>query len=330
MDFADLARLAGGHIEARAIQVAVGLGLFDTIKEKTLDASTIASALHADLRATELLLNALVALSLLEKNNRLFSLSPISSTYLVSSSPKYFGGMILFESSLWNCWGSLEKTVRSGKPARTPDMYQDDPEETERFIYAMRSLVEARGDAELLAEKLDFSGVTELLDIGSGPGTYPIYFCRKYPHLRATIFDLPGTLKVAEKLVLASGLGDRIRLVAGDYRVDPIPGRYQMIFLCNIIHADSSEENARLMAKIYSCLEQRGIIVLKDHILNDTLTHPPVGAVFSLLMLLTTEQGRCWSFNEVKGWFERAGFKRVLHHPLPSPLTSSLITGEKV
>jgi N-acetylglutamate synthase-like GNAT family acetyltransferase len=47
-------------------------------------------------------------------------------------------------------------------------------------------------------------------------------------------------------------------------------------------------------------------------------------------MLLTTEHGRCYSFNEVKGWLERAGFKDISQLQLPSPLTSSLVIGEKL
>jgi len=329
MDFSDLARLASGHVEARIVQVAARLGIFEALEEKSLDASQIASSIHTEPRATLLLLNALAALGLLEKKAEQFSLSPIASTYLVPSSPKYFGGMILFESSLWDCWGSLEKALRSGKPVRSPDMYQTDPEETERFIEAMDSLVNARGDAEILLESLNLTEVRELLDVGSGPGTYPISFCRRYPDLRATIFDLPGTMKVTERFVRAAGLEGRIRLLAGDYRVDPIPGTCQMIFLSNIIHTESSEENARLMARLYPCLKPGGRIVIKDHILREDLTGPPVGAIFSLLMLLTTERGRCYSFEEVKGWLEAAGFGQIHEIHLPLPLTSSLVIGQK-
>ena len=330
MDFSALAQLSSGYMEARILQVAVSLGLFDALKDKSLDASRIASETHSHPRATEILLNALVALGLLIKKERRFSLSEISSTYLVSSSPKYFGGMVLFDASLWNAWGDLEKAVRTGKPVGAPNMYQGAPQETERFIHAMHSLVQSRGDAEILSERLDLSGVTELLDIGSGPGTYPIQFLRRHSGLRATLFDLPGAMKVAERFVQASGFQDRITLITGDYRVDAIPGRYQMAFLSNIIHSESSENNARLMAKLYPCLDQDGMIVVKDHILDDTLTHPPVGAVFSLLMLLTTEHGRCYSLNEVKGWLEKAGFKRIRDIRLPYPLTSSVVLGEKV
>lgn len=329
MDFSELCRLASGYAEARIIQVAVGLGFFDALKDGPLAASAVAAALKSDLRGTDLLLNALAAVGLLEKKEGLFALTEASSAYLVRASPKYLGGMILFESSLWDCWGALAEAVRTGKPVRAPDMYQSDPAETERFIHAMDSLVRARGDAEIVTRVLDLSGVGALLDVGSGPGTYPIYFCRKYPNLRATIFDLPGTLGITEKFVQAEGLESRIRLISGDYRADPIPGTYQMIFLSNIIHAEGSETNAQLMAKLYPCLDRGGKIVIKDHILDDSLAYPPVGAIFSLLMLLTTESGRCYSLREVKGWLEKAGFARVRQIPLPSPLTSSLVVGEK-
>src|ERR1051326_9537692 len=145
-------------------------------------------------------------------------------------------GMIAFDASLWNAWGRLAESIRTGKPTRSPDMYQNTPEETGRFIGAMDSLVHARGDAEIVSEHLDLSGVRAMLDVGSGPATYPIEFCRHYPALRATIFDLPATLQITEKFVRDTGMRDRINLVAGDYRTDKIPGSYDLVYLSNIIH----------------------------------------------------------------------------------------------
>lgn len=328
MNFAELARLAGGYAEARALQAAIELGVFDALKESG-DAARIARATRCDTRATELLLNALVAIGVLDKTESNYSLNETSSAYLVKSSPKFLGGMIAFDSSLWRTWGDLEQAVRTGKPARAPDMYQNDAEETERFIAAMDSLVRARGDAEVVAGTLDFGGVGEMLDVGSGPATYPIAFCRKHPALRATIFDLPATLKVTEKFVRASDVSERIKLIPGDYRTDKMPGRYQLAFLSNIIHGDGAADNQRLAAKLYGCLDRGGRIVVKDHILDDSLAHPAAGAVFSLLMLLTTAQGRCYSFNEVKAWLEKAGFHEVGEVALPPPLTSSMVVGVK-
>ena len=206
MDYSDLARLASGHVEARMIQASVQLGLFDCIGDHTLDAEQVAAALRSDLRATELLLNGLTTLSLLQKEGEHFSLSTAAKTYLVGNSPNSLCGMIRFDASLWNCWERLADAVRSGKPARPADMYQESPAETETFIQAMDSLVKARGDAEVLATALDWEKVTDLLDIGSGPATYPIHLCRRYPKLRATIFDLPSTLKLTDHFVGEAGL----------------------------------------------------------------------------------------------------------------------------
>jgi hypothetical protein len=329
MDFSELAKLTGGYIEARAIQAALELGLFEALRNPK-DARSAADATQCNPRATQLLLDALVSVGLLTQKKSLYSLNETSSTFLLKDSPKYLGGMILFDSSLWKVWGDLESSVRSGNPARTPDMYQGDAKETERFIDAMDSLVRARGDAEVLAGMLELGEVGELLDVGSGPATYPIAFCKKYPRLQATIFDLPATLEETKKFLNGSGARDRIKLVPGDYRTDPIPGNYPLAFLSNIIHGESIEENERLLAKIYACLNHDGTIIIKDHILDDSLAHPSAGAVFSLLMLLTTEQGRCYTFNEVKSWLEKAGFQSVREIPLPPPLTSSLIIAMKL
>ncbi|HEY7322674.1 MAG TPA: methyltransferase [Candidatus Binatia bacterium] len=329
MDFSELMRLASGHVEARLIQGAVELAIFDALENSAAAAETVAKQLKLEPMATELLLNALAALELLHKRGEVFILTETAANYLVKSSPRYVGGMVRFESLLWNCWEKLPEAIRTGQPVRPPNMYQDDPLETEIFIKAMDSLVNARGDAPVTANALDWSGVAELLDVGSGPASYPIAFCKRFPGLRATIFDLPGTLAITDRQIREANMTARIQQIAGDYRNDPIPGRYDMIFLSNIIHGESLEINRSLIRKLASNLKPGGQIVIKDHILEDSRTAPPVGAIFSLLMLLTTASGRCYSFSEIKTWMGQAGLTRVRQIDLPPPLTSSLVIGSE-
>ena len=329
MDFTELMRLAGGHVEARLVQTAVELTIFDALEHSAVTAEALANRLKLEPKATELLLNALASLELLDKRAEYFSLTAMAKQYLLKSSPQYVGGMIRFDSSLWSCWEKLPEAIRSGQPVRPPNMYQDDYAETEIFINAMDSLVKARGDAEVLANAIDWSNMIELLDIGSGPATYPIALCERFPKLHAAIFDLPGTLTITERYVREAGMAERVRLIAGDYRKEPIPGAYDVIFLSNIIHGEGFENNRSLIRKLVSNLEPSGQIVVKDHILDDSRTTPPVGAIFSLLMLLTTESGRCYSFSEIKSWMEQAGLSRVRQIDLPPPLTSSLVVGTR-
>lgn len=328
MNFQELTRISSGFAEARILQVSVKLGIFDAIKEEGSSSEEIARVIRTDPRATELLLNALVALKILEKKEKKFFNTEVSIKYLVKASPRYLGYMILFEESLWGTWEKLEDSIRTGQPARPADMFQSREEETQRFIMAMHSLVRARGDAEKMCEVIDFGSIKSLIDIGSGPGTYPIEFIKKHPHLKITILDLPNTLKITRKILKEEGVLDSIEIIEGDYNRDPIPSGFDMAFLSNIIHSEDEETNRQLIKKIYDSLNNNGQIVIKDHILDDTLTNPPVGAIFSILMLLVT-RGRAYSFGEVKNWLEEAGFKGIEWKKLEPPLTSSLVIGYK-
>jgi hypothetical protein len=329
MNFSQLMALASGHAEARILQSALSLGIFEALENASLAAAAIATKLHLDPKATELLLNALAALDILEKRAPAFSLTEPAKQYLLRSSPQYVGGMILFEGLSWQAWKELPEAIRTGKPARPANMYQEDPGETKIFIDAMDSLVKARGDTEAVINALDWRDVGELLDVGSGPATYPVALCRKFPHMRATVFDLPATLKITDGYVRAAGMTDRITQIAGDYRKDSIPGQYDSIFLSNIIHGEDFERNQDLISSVAGNLTARGRIVVKDHILDESRANPAAGAIFSLLMLLTTAGGRCYSFGEIKSWMERAGLTQIQQINLPPPLTSSLVVGAR-
>ena len=328
--FTRLAGIAGGYAEARILQTAVGLGVFDAVGPAgDADAASVAAAVGADTRATGLLLDALSAMRLLDRVGSRYRLNDLSANYLTRASATDFSGMVRFDALSWDVWGKLEEAVRTGRPARTPDMYQDDDAETGIFINAMDSLVRARGDAEITASALDLGGAQRLLDIGPGPATYPIALCRRNPGLRATLYDLPGTLRITERYVRASGVADRIECVAGDYRTDGVPGGYDAVFLSNIIHGENEATNEALIGKLSQSLVSGGRLIIKDHILEGSHAEADTGAVFSLLMLLTTDGGRCYGLDEIKGWFGRAGLTDGGRVELPPPLTSSLVIGRK-
>lgn len=327
MDFTSLENLSGAFCEARVLHTAVELDLFSAVAGGATHGQA-ARARGLNPRATELLLNALTALDLLIKRQGVFEPTPSTRRYLLPDSPEYLGGMIAFEAASWDLWGKLTDAVRTGKPVRTPDMYQNHPEETRRFIMAMDSLVRARGDDRWLAEHVDFSGVHRLLDVGSGPGTYPIAICRAHPGIAATIFDLPGTLAVTREVLAGEGMEERIELVEGDYRSHPLPAGFDVVFLSNIIHGEDEAACAALVAAAFSALNPGGRLIIKDHILNADRTAPAAGAVFSLHMLLVT-RGRDYSLDEVAAWIAAAGFEPPAQTDLPPPFSSSLVVARK-
>jgi hypothetical protein len=331
MDFAELAALASGHAEARAIQTALKLGIFDLLEPAPLDDAALAAAIPANRRATALIANAMVALDLLEKRTGRYSLTDASRRYLLRSSAEYLGGLILFDEAIFETWTHLEQTIRTGAPARPTDMFQSRPEETERFIRAMDSLTRARGDAAYVADRIDLSRVSMLADIGGGPGTYAVAMLHRWPQLHAAIYDLPATLEVARRILTEREPAalERLDLVRVDYLYDEIPGPCGALFMSNIIHNENETANAELFRKCFRALEPGGLMIIKDHIMNADLSGPRPGAIFALYLLLTT-RGRDYSFDEVSRWLADAGFADIRHEALPSPqFTSSMVIARK-
>ncbi|MFQ5507860.1 MAG: methyltransferase [Leptospirillia bacterium] len=323
MDFSALENLSGSFGDSRVLHTAVELDLFAAIGDGAT-ADQVAASRGLDPRATELLLNAMTALELLKKADGTFTLSDTARRYLLPDGPDYFGHMIALEAGSWALWGKLADAVKSGRPQRPTDMYQSDPAETHTFIMAMDSLVKARGDDVWLANNLDLTGVNRLLDVGSGPGTYPIALCGAKPALAATIFDLPGTLAVTEQVVAKAGMTERITLTPGDYNADPLPGGFDMVLLSNVIHLENEADNARLMARCFDVLNPGGRIVIKDHVLEADRVHPEGGALFALFMLLA-QRGRVYTREEIGGWLTDAGFEAPSQTDLPPPFSSSLV-----
>ena len=331
MEFAELAAIAGGHAEARAIQTALKLGFFELLSTGPHDAPAIAAALKTDPRATMLLANAMVAIGLLETEQGTYRIAKPADRFLVKSSPEYLGGLIFFDENIFQHWVKLEDAIRSGRPVRSPDMFQSDPADTERFIRAMDSLTRARGDAAWVAEHLELDGLSTIADLGGGPGTYLAAILRGRTAMRGAIWDLPATLKIARRVLeeRERDVMDRIELIETDYLRGPLPGPADCIFMSNIIHSENEADNAQLMGACFAGLRRGGLVAIKDHVMNGDLTEPRAGAIFALYLLLTT-RGRDYSFEEIAGWLTAAGFVDIKIQTLPSPpFTSSLVTARK-
>ncbi|MFD0432151.1 methyltransferase [Streptomyces zhihengii] len=79
---------------------------------------------------------------------------------------------------------------------------------TEHFWNGMHSL--SAYAAQLLADALDFTNVRTLLDVGGGGAAYDIELCKRYAHLRTTIFDLPFVCDLTRPRVVEAKRGSHL------------------------------------------------------------------------------------------------------------------------
>ncbi len=180
--------------------------------------------------------------------------------------------------------------------------------------------------APMIIPQIDISARRHLLDLGGGPGTYAIHFCRHNPDLRATVFDLPTTRPFAEKTIKRFDLSDRIDFQAGNYLEGEIDGRYDAAWLSHILHGEGPDSCHQIIRKTVAALEPGGIIIIHEFILNNSMDGPLFPALFSLNMLLGTDAGQAYSEQQLRDMLAAAGAKEIQRIPLQTPNDSGIIT----
>jgi len=299
----------GYYWETKILLTAVRLDLFSTIDAKPRTAGEVAQRIGADGRMLELLMNALVATGVLTKDGDRFANTSVAQTHLVKTSPSYIGHLLILHDAEWNNWSKLEETIRTGRSPVAKHVFETDPELGANVLSVLHRIGEQSGPA--LAKRLALGEARTMLDLGGGAGTNAIAFCTVYPNLKATVFDLPQTLRVTERTVKQAGLEDRITLKSGNFNKDSLGGSYDVVLMSDILHYQDDPMNAAVVKKVHAHVNPQGRLVIKDRFLDETGTGPAWTTAFAVHILVNTEKGRCYRTADALRWMKDAGFSDV-------------------
>lgn len=324
-----LLALSGAYWQTCALHAGVALDLFTSLSKGPLSAAGVAAAAGLDRDAAGRLLGALTAMRLVEKEADKFTNTPAAAQYLVATSPDYLGFMIRHHHHLMPGWSRLDEAVKIGRPVRRRGG-GDDPASREAFLMGMYN--NSRLIAPRIAAAMDLGGCRRLLDLGGGPGTYAIFFCRHNPELGATVFDLETTRPFAEKVIGEHGLGGRIAFRSGDFLKDAIAAPeapYDMVWMSHILHGEGPQDCARLVAKAADALAPGGRLAIHEFILHDDRTGPLFATLFSLNMLIGTDAGRSYTDGELRATMHAAGLIDIERVAVELPNESGILVGVK-
>lgn len=319
-----LLETSGSYWKACTLHAGVSLEIFTLIGDDCIDGDEIARSLDGNAEGVKRLLNALTAMGLLTKQQDEYANTSESKSLLVKGSSDYIGHIIMHHHHLVSAWSQLSQAVKTGQPVRQRSSFGKE-EERESFLMGMFNL--AMNIAPHVADQIDLSGRSHLIDWGGGPGTYAIHFCLANPDLRATVYDLPTTRPFALKTIERFGLADRIDFMAGNYIDNEIKGSYDVAWLSHILHGEGPEDCPRIIRKAVSVVEADGLILVHDFILNDNLDGPLFPALFSLNMLINTQHGQSYSESQITSMLARAGVKEIHRIPFRGPNDSGIISG---
>ncbi len=323
----ELSETIRGYQPSRILLTGIELDVFTAVARagEPATAEKVAADLKTDPRATEVLLNALVALGVLTKQQGAFANAPVAKRFLAAGSPQDARAALRHNLSLWASWSTLTQCVRAGHSVIVREPRDGGDDRTESFIAAMHRNAALR--APMVVKAVGAEGVDRLLDVGGGSGAYSIAFARANPALQAEVFDLPAVVSIAERHIAEADLAGRVRTRTGDLRTDEFGSGYGLVLLSAICHMLGPDENRDLLRRVFRALAPRGRVVIQDHIMNEEKTAPRSGALFAINMLAGTRNGSTYSEQEYTAWLGEAGFSQVRRISLSGP--NDLMVGQR-
>jgi 3-hydroxy-5-methyl-1-naphthoate 3-O-methyltransferase len=227
-------QIATGFWMSKTLMSAVELEVFTKVSGKSLSLNDFQKLLGFEIRPAEVFVTALVSLGLLEvtqgsdekEKEGFYSNSEPADTFLVRGKPSYIGDFItMLDKRLYKSWDRLPQSLKSNRPAvetigegnRSIDAlysYALSNEEAQddvmrMFTHAMYGV--SLGPAMALPKVFDFSNYRKMMDIGGGPGVYPIQVVREFPTMSAVVIDSKPVCQIAAQYIKQSNLQDKIQ-----------------------------------------------------------------------------------------------------------------------
>jgi precorrin-6B methylase 2 len=291
---------------AAVLAAAADLDVFSALAAAPLSAAQLARKVKCDRRGLTILLDALVALRLLRKTGEEYALLPSLKAFLTAGGSQSVLAMAQHQAHCLHNWAQLATVVKTGRPAPRLPSVRGESGDQAAFIGGMHNLAAPIASKVIRAMRpLKFQ---HLLDIGGASGTWTMAFLQVCPKAQATLFDLPPVIPMARQRLEQAGLGERVRLVAGDFMADPLPSGADLAWVSAIVHQNSREQNRQLLGKVHQALVPGGRIAIRDILMQEDRTRPVAGALFAVNMLVATQGGGTFTVEELRQDLESVGF----------------------
>jgi len=315
---------------SKTMFAAVTLGVFDALAQGPKTAPALAGELKANADALGRLLDACVALGLLQRGPNGYGNSAPASAYLCRTSPRRLTGYLFFSNEfMWKLWANLEDAIREGSHRWPQTFGWDGPifanffrsEEAKReFLLGMHGY--GLISSPQIVAAFDLSRFRRLVDLGGATGHLAVAACQRYPALKAVVFDLSDAVPLAREMVGASPVADRISVQAGDFFTDPLP-EADLYAVGRILHDWSEDKILVLLRKVHERLPAGGALLVAEKLIDADRAGPVWAHMQSLNMLVCTE-GKERTLSEYEALLKQAGFAQVQGRQTPSPLDAVL------
>ena len=313
---AELAARIMGFMLSQAVYVAAAFRIADRLADGARPVEELAREADADADALYRLLRLLAGYGIfVERDERAFENSELSA--LLREGGGFHEFALVFGRLIFPAWTETLRVVRTGEPS-FPHVFgatweghlAADPEDNTLFNRFMAGGPGGKAAvADALAEACA-EGAT-VVDVGGGNAALLVELLRRRADLRGIVFDLPHVAAEAEAFVAEAGLGDRCRVVAGDF-ASGVPEGADAYVLSHILHGMPNEEAVALLRRIGASMAAAGRVLILDGVVGPP--NDPDMKLMDMLMLVLSD-GRERTEAEWRRLLEDGGFELTRTQP---------------
>ena len=265
-----------GPIQWQMVQFSIEHKLFDHFINP-VPAEIIASKLKLRPHKLKLLLNALVALNIFEKENEHYHVAQSYLPYLNSSSEQYLGETLIHLGQVKSMSITFLADVIYLESTAQPQVKNHEFDAWEESTNALRCFHKSIRNSillPLLKKQLQWQGVTSILDLGAGSIQLAKDIFQSKPETLITLFDLPACCNALKKQIDQDSplLNSHIRLVSGEVNHDDFSGHYDLILASMSLYF--ANDLSQCLKKIYDALLPGGLFVSFHEALNEQRSSP--------------------------------------------------------
>lgn len=236
------------NAQSHIVRTAREVGIFQALLRGQATAAELVASLDLEPRLTGLLLDALVAMKVVERYREDYALAAVAQL------------LCHYDADLGDAsWKRLAAKLRGGEVAANDENYLDAAAATQ-WTHT--------GAAKQAAEILDIGGERtglRVLDLGCGSAVWSAAIAYRDRATRVTAIDTPERLVAAQRTIASIALEDQFTLRSGDPNTPPeTEEMFDLIILAGRLSTLNRDPQRRLLAGLASRLASGGELAIID------------------------------------------------------------------
>jgi predicted O-methyltransferase YrrM len=274
--------------KSRVLLTAYELDIFTILGDSPKTADDVAQIVNGDRNGITRLMNALVALELLEKNGAKYRNNKAAYSLLVKGNPNYMANL-KYMTYIWKNWDNLTESVMTGTARNSKYVSEFEHEELVDYIAAENWRANLQAPEVIKLSKLE--NVERVLDLGCASGAFGMEVLKQMPNVNLTLFDFPNVIEITNEYVEKKGLSERVQTIGGDMFDDDFGTGYDVVILSNVVRSYSLMDSMIILRRVFDSLVKGGKVIIHEFLLEEARDKPEFSALLSLNMLVSSNRG---------------------------------------